>query len=95
MSRVAASARTLPHASWRVGSLTALAVAGSAPASASTLNGIASLANPQTLAVDTSGASTTQFTVTLPPQAACDGDTASDGYHVYSYLVPKGRTSLP
>ncbi len=88
--RGATSTRVLAAGLVAVGSLTVLAVAGSPPASASTLDGIASIANPTTLGVVTSGASTTQFTVTLPSQAACAGDTASDGYHVYSYLVPKG-----
>ena len=75
-----------------VGSMTAAMVAGSATASASTVNGIATIANPSTLRAITSGASTTQFTVSLPPQASCDADTASHGYHVYSYLVPSGTT---
>ncbi len=88
--RAAASTRALAAGLVVVGSLTALAVVDSTAASASTLNGIASIANPATLAVDTTGASTTQFTVTLPPQADCSGDTATHGYHVYSYLVPKG-----
>ena len=29
-------------------------------------------------------------TITLPAQAACTGDTATGGYHVYSYLVQAG-----
>jgi hypothetical protein len=37
-----------------------------------------------------SGGSATPFTVALPPSASCSGDTATDGYHVYSYLVKKG-----
>ena len=36
------------------------------------------------------GSLKTPFTVTLPANAACSGDTACAGYHVYSYLVPKG-----
>ena len=32
----------------------------------------------------------TPFTVVLPANAACPADTAKHGYHVYSYLVPKG-----
>ena len=28
--------------------------------------------------------------MTLPANAACDGDTVTDGYHVFSYLVPQG-----
>jgi hypothetical protein len=38
----------------------------------------------------TSGGSTTQFTLGLPAGAACTGDTATGGYHIYSYLVPLG-----
>jgi len=71
-----------------VGALLALAgvpVLCAAPASASTTNGTATL-------VPASGGSTTSFTVTLPANAACDGDTATNGYHVYSYLVPTGTT---
>lgn len=36
----------------------------------------------------TSGSSSTQFDLTLPGTAKCSGDTASGGYHVYSYAVP-------
>ena len=89
-SRVATSARLMTAALVAIGSMTALVVAESTPASASTVNGIASIADPVTLNVVTSGASTTPFTVSLPSQAACDADTASNGYHVYSYLVPSG-----
>ena len=38
----------------------------------------------------TAGGSATQFGVLLPAGARCPGDTAKDGYHVFSYLVPKG-----
>jgi hypothetical protein len=65
-----------------------LAVAG--PASASTVNGTAVIAPPGLATPLTSGGSTTPFTVALPAQAACDGDTATGGYHVYSYLVHQG-----
>ena len=37
-----------------------------------------------------SGGSDTNFTVTLPTNAACTGDSAHSGYHVWSYLVEKG-----
>jgi large repetitive protein len=60
------------------------------PASASTLNGAATVASPTTQAPLASGGSTTPFTLTLPANAACTGDTASNGYHVYSYLVKSG-----
>ena len=61
----------------------------SGPATASTLNGIATIAVPGTTTALLSGASTDQFTLSLPPQAACDGDSVH-GYHVWSYLVPQG-----
>jgi len=60
------------------------------PASAATVNGIATIASPGTTTPLTSGTSTTQFTASLPAQAACSGDTATNGYHVFSYLVHKG-----
>jgi hypothetical protein len=54
------------------------------------VQGTATIANPSTGTALPSGGSTTSFTVTLPAQAACPGDTASGGYHVYSYLVHEG-----
>ena len=80
-----------------------LTVAGITPVGASTLDGNATIANPNGLAQIPSGGSTTQFTVSLPANAACDGDTASHGYHVFSYLIPEGtdptwesfKTGLP
>jgi hypothetical protein len=70
--------------------LAGLGVAVAGPASASTLNGIAVISPPGLTTPLTSGASTIPFTVSLPAQAACDGDTATGGYHIYSYLVEKG-----
>jgi hypothetical protein len=35
-----------------------------------------------------SGGSSTAWTLNLPAQAACTGDTARKGYHVYSFIVP-------
>ncbi len=69
---------------------TVVIAAGTSPASASTVNGIATIAAPGTTNYLASGGSNSLFTVSLPLGAACDGDTASHGYHVYSYLVPKG-----
>jgi hypothetical protein len=69
---------------------TLIAAGGSSPASASTLNGVATTASPGSLAYLASGGSDTLYTVALPANAACTGDTASHGYHVYSYLVKKG-----
>ena len=58
-------------------------------ASASTLGGTATIASTTNQPLS-GGGSETQFTVDLPAQAACSGDTATDGYHVFSYLVPQG-----
>lgn len=79
---------TLAALSIAAGSLCLLLAIGAA---AATVNGVATIA----VAADpsqalSSGGSTTEFTVTLPANAACSGDTATDGYHVYSYLVPEG-----
>jgi hypothetical protein len=41
-----------------------------------------------------SGGSATEYGVELPAGASCPGDTAHDGYRVFSYLIPKG-ISLP
>jgi hypothetical protein len=62
----------------------------SGSASASTLGGVATISVPDGTAPMTSGASTDPFTVDLPANAACTGDTATDGYHVFSYMVPQG-----
>jgi len=67
-----------------------LATAAATPASASTVDGIATIAGPGTTTELASGGSTTAFTVALPSLASCTGDTATGGYHVYSYLVHKG-----
>ena len=73
------------------GAVTLVTTAVSAtPASAATVNGIATIASPGTATPLTSGGSTTPFSVSLPAQAACSGDTATHSYHVYSYLVHKG-----
>ena len=73
-----------------VAAMATMAVTGVSPASAATLNSVATIANPTTDAYLASGGSKAPFTVTLPANSACSGDTATDGYHVYSYLVPKG-----
>ncbi len=61
-------------------------------AAASTAGGTATLATPGATArgVLRSGGPSTPFTVALPANASCPSDTAHSGYHVYSYLVPKG-----
>lgn len=69
---------------------TGLVLVSAGSADASTVDGVATVTAPGTTTPLPSGASTAQFTVTLPPQAACTGDTATGGYHVFSYLVTKG-----
>ena len=71
-------------------SVATVVVATADPASASTLNGGAIISKPGTTTPLTSGGSEALFTVTLPAKAACDKDTASGGYHVYSYFVKQG-----
>jgi len=69
-----------------------LAVAEMGTASASTVNGIATTALPSNDTYLASGGSNTDFTVTLPSGAVCTGDTAHDGYHVWSYLVKQSQS---
>jgi putative Ig domain-containing protein len=71
---------------------TAAVVAVPATAGASTLDGVATIASPGTANELASGGSATEYTVSLPAQAACSGDTEKDGYHVYSYLVEAGTS---
>jgi hypothetical protein len=74
-----------------VAAMATMAVTGVSPASAATLNGVATIANSDHRRLPRLGRlDQAPFTVTLPANAACSGDTATDGYHVYSYLVPKG-----
>jgi hypothetical protein len=61
-------------------------VAGAAVASAEVIT------HPGTSTPLASGGSATPYGVILPAGASCPGDTAHDGYHVYSYLVPAGTT---
>src|SRR5580658_11316914 len=60
-------------------------------ASASTTNGTATITDPSNSPLATGGSSTI-FTVALPAQAACTGDTATGGYHFFSYLIPQGTS---
>ena len=64
-----------------------MALAPSAYA-AGTRAGAAVPTNPSTNAPVLAGGSATPWTLNLPAQAACSGDTASQGFHVYSFIVP-------
>jgi hypothetical protein len=59
-------------------------------AQAGGISGLALITQPGTRTPLTEGGSGTEFGVALPAGASCPGDTAHDGYLVYSYLVPKG-----
>jgi hypothetical protein len=72
-----------------VGSWSLYAAMTGASASAATLGATATITDPTTNLPLASGGSQTQFTVDLPASAACSGDTATDGYHVFSYLLPE------
>jgi hypothetical protein len=61
-------------------------VAGAASASAEIIT------RPGTSTPLASGGSATPYGVILPAGATCPGDTAHQGYHVYSYLVPAGTS---
>jgi hypothetical protein len=71
---------------------TAITVGGLAmfgvPAMAGTSAGNATILNPATNTALNSGGSQTTWTIGLPPQAHCTKDTATNAYHVYSYIVP-------
>jgi hypothetical protein len=67
------------------------ALAGVGPAGAATASAEL-IARPGTSTPLGSGGSATPYGVVLPAGASCPGDTAHDGDHVYSYLVPKGAS---
>ncbi|HSL74725.1 MAG TPA: hypothetical protein VK853_09660 [Ilumatobacteraceae bacterium] len=50
--------------------------------------GAVQLLNPDTRAELTSGDSNTAFTIGLPPDASCPGDSANDDWRIQSFLVP-------
>ncbi len=60
------------------------------PAGAATA-GTAVVVRPGTTTPLGGGASTTPYGVAIPAGASCPGDTAHDGNHVYTYLVPAGH----
>lgn len=100
---------TRPHllSATAVVAMLALAVTASVVAEPSTAGavtvGAALITKPGTLTALEGGGSTTPYGVALPAGASCPGDTAHDGYLVYSYLVPLGalptdvsfKTGLP
>jgi hypothetical protein len=55
---------------------------------AGTSAGNAVTTNPATNASISSGGSATSWTLNLPGHASCSGDSATQGYHVYSFIVP-------
>jgi len=87
---------TAAHAASRValgaGALTGLGLLWALPASASTLGGTATISNTSGTALTGTLGSAQAFTVTLPPNTDCSGDTQHGGYLVYSYLVPAGTS---
>jgi hypothetical protein len=67
-----------------------LVVATAGPSTAATLNGVATTANPDGLSFLASGGSDTPFVLNLGTDPVCSGDSATDGYRVWSYLVQPG-----
>lgn len=67
-----------------------MALATTAQALPTASGGTAEIAQPGLLTPLKSGGSSTPYGVVLPQGASCPGDTAHKGYHVFSYLVPKG-----
>jgi len=57
-------------------------------ANAATNGGTTTITGPNHVTPLTSGGSLTDFSFMLPQGAKCSGDTATNGYHVFSYLVP-------
>ncbi len=60
-----------------------------ATAGADVVVGSAAITRPGTTTPLNSGGSGTLYGVVLPSGAGCPGDTAHQGYHLFSYLVPK------
>ena len=83
------SHRWIAGAAAGIAGVAALALTASL-AGASTVDGVATITSAGTTTALPSGGSTTQFSLTLPSLAKCTADTATGGYHVYSYLVQKG-----
>ncbi len=61
-------------------------------AGAGVVVGAESITHPGELTPLQSGGSGTLYGIALPAGASCPGDTAHQGYHVFSYLVPEGTS---
>jgi hypothetical protein len=69
--------------------LAAVGVFGMSPAaSASAKAGDATVIDPANTKPLGSGTKTTDWSLALPTHAACSGDTATGGYHVYGFIIP-------
>ena len=67
-----------------------LAFLPAASAGAAVVSGAAEITAPNSATPLNSGGSATEYGVALPAAAKCPGDTAHEGYRVFSYLVPHG-----
>ncbi len=77
---------------WLLGSAGCLSILLSPSAFGSVPAGAAEITLPGQLTPLHSGGSATPYGVALPQDARCPGDSAHKGYHVFSYLVPKGES---
>lgn len=88
--------RNVVRAAAKVGIATAsVGIAGSmafaAAAGAMTTSGPVTIVDPTTnVALTGPQASAKQFAANVPSPSLCPGSTASNGYHVYSFMVPAG-----
>jgi hypothetical protein len=83
-----------PRAAVRAGVLavaagTVLSVFGASAAFAAPRAGDAVITTPTGTTLNT-GAQNTPWTIKLPPAAACTGNTATGGYHVFGFVAPAG-----
>ncbi len=70
--------------------VTALTFFTAQSAGAAATAGTAEITTPGEVSPLHHGGSATLYGVLLPSGASCPGDTAHQGYHVFSYLVPEG-----
>ena len=68
----------------------AVLMVGAGPAGAATVSGSVEITQPGGSAALDAGGSATDFGLALPSGATCPGDSAHQGYHVFSFMVPKG-----